>query len=71
MITLYSTGCPRCLEMKELLDRAHITYTLVSNAEDILGAGIGRVPVLDVDGELMESKEAKRWINLQSEGKQI
>lgn len=70
MIILYSTGCPRCLELKDLLERANIEYTLVSDVETILNAGIDKVPVLQVDDTKMEIKEAKEWINLQNEEKQ-
>lgn len=59
---LFSTGCPRCLELKSLLERANITYTLVSDVKTILNAGIDRVPVLQVDDTKMEIKEAKEWI---------
>ncbi len=70
MIILYSTGCPRCLELKDLLERANIEYTLVSDVETILNAGIDKVPVLQVNDTKMEIKEAKEWINLQNEEKQ-
>lgn len=70
MIILYSTGCPRCLELKDLLERANIEYTLVSDVETILNAGIDKVPVLQVDDTKMEIEEAKEWINLQNEEKQ-
>lgn len=70
MIILYSTGCPRCLELKDLLERANIEYMLVSDVETILNAGIDKVPVLQVDDTKMEIKEAKEWINLQNEEKQ-
>lgn len=66
MNILYSTGCPRCLELKDLLERANITYTLVSDVKTILNAGIDRVPVLQVGDIKMEIKEAKEWITSQN-----
>lgn len=70
MIILFSTGCPRCLELKDLLEKANIEYTLVSDVETILNAGIDKVPVLQVNDTKMEIKKAKEWINLQNEEKQ-
>ena len=62
MNILFSTGCPRCIELKDLLERANITYTLVSDVKTILNAGIDKVPVLQVDDTKMGIKEAKEWI---------
>lgn len=70
MNILFSTGCPRCLELKDLLEKANIEYTLVSDVETILNAGIDKVPVLQVNDTKMEIKKAKEWINLQNEEKQ-
>lgn len=33
----------------------------------MLGLGITSVPVLDVDGEMMDFQEAVKWINEQGE----
>ena len=33
---LYSTGCPKCRVLEKKLDKAGITYELITNEKDIL-----------------------------------
>lgn len=70
MNILYSTGCVRCVELKAMLDAANIKYKVVSNVEEILSAGIDRVPVLQANRKRMDFKEAKEWILKQCEEKE-
>lgn len=70
LTVLFSTGCPRCLELKKLLERAGIEYEIISNVEQILNSGIDRVPVLQVESNRMDFKEAKEWIDLYIKEKQ-
>ena len=63
MITLYSTGCPKCDILTKKLQDKGVEYTTVSEVADILLEGIREVPVLDVDGERMAFGEAVKWVN--------
>ncbi len=65
MITLYSTGCPKCKVLKMKLDAKGIQYTVNSSTEDMTALGITQVPVLKVDETMMHFKEAVEWINNQ------
>lgn len=66
-IILYSTGCPKCTVLKKKLDASSIPYTVNDSVEDMTKLGISQVPVLSVDGDLLEFASANQWINQQGE----
>lgn len=63
MITLYTTGCPRCMVLEKKLAEKGIIYSKVSDENKIIELGIMTVPLMSVDGNLMEFGEAIDWIN--------
>ena len=63
MIELYSTGCPRCHVIEKKLDSKHIDYKEINDIEVMKSLGITEVPVLSIDGNLMDFTEANTWIN--------
>lgn len=65
MITLYSTGCPRCAVLRQKLDAAHIDYSISDNINDIIAQGFMSVPVLKVDNKYMDFGQAVKWVNNQ------
>ncbi len=65
MITLYSNNCPKCKILVKKLTEKNIDYTKNQNVEEMVALGISRVPVLKVDGEMMEFGKAIQWINNQ------
>lgn len=62
-VTLYSTGCPKCKVLKMKLDSKNINYDTISDVNIIISKGINTVPVLEVDGNIMDFKTAVDWIN--------
>ena len=62
-IILYSTGCPKCNVLKKKLTEKNIEYTESNDIEVMASWGIDQVPVLSVDGELLQFAEANKWIN--------
>lgn len=62
-VTLYSTGCPKCKVLKMKLDSKNINYDIISDVSIIISKGINTVPVLEVDGNIMNFKTAVDWIN--------
>lgn len=62
-VTLYSTGCPKCKVLKMKLDSKNINYDTISDVSIIISKGINAVPVLEVDGNIMDFKTAVDWIN--------
>lgn len=63
MVTLYSTGCPRCNVLKQKLDNKNIDYDVINDIDIMTEKGFETVPVLEVDGQMMQFKEATDWIN--------
>ena len=62
-IILYSTGCPKCKVLVAKLNAKNIKYNTVSDVGIIISKGISTVPVLDVNGTIMDFKTAVEWIN--------
>lgn len=55
-IVIYTTsGCPRCAQLKRMLDEKQIPYEEMSDTEQMIKMGIrGNMPLLQVDdGERM------------------
>ena len=63
IVTLYTTGCPKCKVLKNKLDAKHVRYNENSSVEEMRSLGIEQVPVLKVDGKLLSFTEANEWIN--------
>lgn len=62
-MTLYSKDdCPRCDMLKDKLNAKGITFVEVKNEDVIASLGIDFLPVLEVDGELLELGKANDFI---------
>ena len=66
MITLYSTHCPKCKILEKKLDNAKIKYEICDDRELMAEKGFDLMPVLDVDGQIMNFGEAVKWVNERS-----
>ena len=62
-VILYSTGCPKCKVLKAKLDSKEISYDIISDTSVMVNKGIETVPVLEVNGNVMDFKTAVDWIN--------
>lgn len=63
-IILYSTkACPRCKYLKQLLDNKNIKYKVCEDTDLMISKGITNIPVLEVDGQLLNNKDAMVWIS--------
>lgn len=63
MLTLYSTGCPKCKVLKSKLDNKKIEFTIIEDIEVMKNKGFNSLPVLDVDGTIYEFGEAVNYVN--------
>lgn len=63
LVILYSTGCPRCNVLIQKLNSKNIEYDVVNDVDIMTEKGISTVPVLEVDGQLLQFKEAIDWVN--------
>lgn len=64
-IMLYSTHCPQCEILEEKLQVKNIPYTEVNDVALMLNKGIKNVPVLEVNGEMMDFLKACEWVKKQ------
>ena len=62
-IILYTNHCPRCNVLKKKLEQKNIEYSEVTSVDDMLSLGIKAVPILSINGELMDFTKAIQWIN--------
>ena len=62
-VILYSTNCPRCSVLEKKLSSANINYKLVTDADLMVEKGFTSVPMLEVDGKVMDFKSAIEWVN--------
>lgn len=62
MITLYSTGCPRCVILEAALKAKNIEYTKVSDEDEIIAKGFTSIPMMDVDGNIMDYPSAYNYV---------
>lgn len=60
-IILYSNNCPCCKVLKTKLDEKKIGYELCSDVSAMLELGIKSVPMLSVNGQLLNYKESLVW----------
>lgn len=67
MIVVYSTGCPKCGILERKLNEKNISFTKCTDADEMLALGIMSVPVLSVDGDMMDFSKAVQWVNEQGE----
>ena len=68
MITLYTSDtCGICRMVKMKLEKKNIPYNNEKNVEDLITAGIQRLPVLKLeDGRMITSvAEINNWVNEQ------
>lgn len=62
-IILYSTGCPKCNVLKKKLDEKGVQYKLNTSEEDILKLGVLSVPLLSINGRLLDFGKSIAWVN--------
>lgn len=66
-VILYSTGCPKCNDLKKKLAAKNIVYSEVNDVKQMASLGIDAVPVLSVDGKLLNFQDAAAWVNEREE----
>ena len=64
MITIYTTAtCPKCRILKKKLEDKNIPYVEFTDEEEMQRMGILAVPLMSVDGELMDFVKAIQYVN--------
>ena len=62
-IILYSNNCPRCKILKKKLNDNKINYEIIDNVDTMIDKGLSTVPVLEINGRMLDFKEAVEWVN--------
>ena len=62
-IKLYSTHCPKCIVLEKKLQQKNISFEEINDVEIMAKKGFMQAPMLEVDGEVMDFKQANDWIN--------
>lgn len=62
-IIIYSTGCPKCNVLKKKLVKKNIKFTESNDVDVMTSLGIDQVPVLSVNGKLLDFVKANKWVN--------
>ena len=65
MIVLHTTHCPKCKILEKKLNSKEIKYEENSNTDLMVKMGIDILPVLEIDGKLLDFIEAVKWVNEQ------
>lgn len=61
---LYSQGCVKCDVLKKKLEQKGLSFVIESNNfQKLTDAGIDHIPVLEVDGKLLQFNEAVQYVN--------
>ena len=62
-IVLYSTNCPKCIVLEKKLTQKNIEFEVINDVKAIRKLGYLTAPLLEVNGKIMDFKEAVDWIN--------
>lgn len=62
-VIFYSTNCPKCKILEKKLTEKNIKFTKNNNVVEMTELGIDQVPVLSINGSLLNFVEANKWIN--------
>ena len=62
-VILYSTHCPKCNILCKKLEMKNVAYDEVTDVSLMISKGFMEMPMLEVDGTLMDFKSAINWVN--------
>jgi len=67
-VTLYSTNCPICKVLAQKLNTKNIKYNEINDIDIMISKGFTSAPMLEVDGEIMNSITAMKFVDNYQEG---
>ena len=62
-IILYTVDCPKCKVLEKKLNNADISFEVCKDTKLMAERNISKLPMLEVDGEMLTFKEAVDMIN--------
>ena len=60
---LYTTGCPLCKTLEMKMNQAGVSYTKITDIDEMEKLGFQSVPVLYAKGKYMNFSEAMKFID--------
>ena len=64
-VTLYTTHCPKCMVLYLKLTQKGIKFKEITSMEAIEKLGFLSAPILKVNDEYLQFKQAIDWVNAQ------
>lgn len=64
-VILWSTHCPRCKVLETKLKQKNIEFEENTDVESMKAKGFQEAPKLEVDGVVMDFKDAVDWVKEQ------
>ena len=61
-VIVYTTGCPQCKVLEQLLNAKHVSYNTCSDIDVMMSMGITAVPMMKVNDKLMNFQDSMAWI---------
>ena len=66
MITLYSTGCPKCNVLKQKLQNLNLDFQISKDLKELIKKGFVEAPILKIsDNKYLNFYESIKWIKEQ------
>jgi glutaredoxin len=62
-VILYGNGCPKCRVLETKLKQKGVDYTEISDIDLMTEKGFMTIPMLEIDGKILNFTEANTWIN--------
>jgi len=62
-VVLYTTFCPKCKVLEKKLHDKDVVYEEITDVDIMTEKGFRTVPMLEVDGEVMDFSKAAEWVN--------
>lgn len=62
-VVFYSTHCPRCEVLSKKMEKKGITFTEVNDVKEMRQLGFMSVPMLSVDGQIMDFSASIEWLD--------
>lgn len=62
-IVLYTIDCPKCKILESKLNSKNISYEVFKDKDKMIEKGLSTMPILEVDGQLLDFGKAIKWIN--------
>lgn len=62
-VVLYTIDCPKCKVLETKLNSKNIPYEVFKDKDKMIKKGLSTMPVLEVDGRLLDFGQAVKWIN--------